>query len=456
MTPIDNLTKHPIEAIYSHQQPNDPIDLGQHDVSFKINDKNIETSASVRMRFVPQDRLEFNVPIPDKSIKSYLELIRDKSASIKLVIRSTNVVIEAIRTRYNTEFITFVPRYSVVWISQTTDQIANARLHLFNFPSTFGPDVYSFETRQGSDISYRKCSRIIMQDNAWRITICESNEAENILELLKDVGGFALTAVGEVVREDGSTFSTDDLKDLLLCVHYFLSFAFGRWVGLGLTHGFDLEGQRVYEEWGLRYAADGAWHPNFTWFDNQRAELLPQVFPGFANLWKNETWKTPLKHAIYWYLGANDRRVGIGVDSGLIIAQSALETLAWTYCVLDRKMISSTAFKQRGLSASDKIRLLISAFNIPHEIPPMLISLNNKPGKKWEDGPDAITGIRNSLVHSSRSDNLPNDSYLEAWNLSLWYIELVLLHLCGHVGQYANRLNFQRYIGTVEKVPWAK
>lgn len=80
-----------------------------------------------------------------------------------------------------------------------------------------------------------------------------------------------------------------------------------------------------------------------SWFDEHHGELLADVFAGFMKLWTNELWRTPLTHALYWYLGACDRRTGIGVDTGIILAQTALEGLAWTYCVQDRKMVSRAA-----------------------------------------------------------------------------------------------------------------
>ena len=118
-------------------------------------------------------------------------------------------------------------------------------------------------------------------------------------------------------------------------------------------------------------------------------------------------------------------------------------------------MVSATEFKPRGLCATDKLRLLTSSLSIPKEIPPCLSALHRRPGKKWEDGLHATTDIRNSLVHPDRQTEFPEGSYYEAYQLSLWIIDLVLLHLCGHSGKYANRLATRRWVGTVESVPWA-
>jgi hypothetical protein len=114
-------------------------------------------------------------------------------------------------------------------------------------------------------------------------------------------------------------------------------------------------------------------------------------------------------------------------------------------------MISEAGF-QRRLSAADKLRLLASSLDIPPEIPSNLSALHARPGKKWLDGMDAITGIRNSLIHPSAHEQVLDFTYFEAWKLSLWYIDLVLLRLCRYSGKYANRLNQ----GWVEPVPWAQ
>ncbi len=119
-------------------------------------------------------------------------------------------------------------------------------------------------------------------------------------------------------------------------------------------------------------------------------------------------------------------------------------------------MVSPAAFKTRGLNAANKLRLLISSLNIPKEIPSSLSALHGKRGKKWDDGIDAITCIRNSFVHPNEQSASHNHPYYEAYNLSLWYLELVLLRLCGHKGKYSNRLAGNKYIGTVESVPWAQ
>jgi len=49
-------------------------------------------------------------------------------------------------------------------------------------------------------------------------------------------------------------------------------------------------------------------------------------------------------------------------------------------------------------------------------------------GKSWSDGLEAITTIRNSLVHPDAGSGVPLDSYYLAWNLSLWHIKFSIIH----------------------------
>ena len=131
--------------------------------------------------------------------------------------------------------------------------------------------------------------------------------------------------MGQIAREDGSTFSSEQLDDLLICLHYFFSFAMGRWAGLALPIGFDADGNKVYEQWGMRVTAQGSWQACF-WFDlGHHGEIRVSKYFLASFLCGKTPWHDPLASAIYWYLGACDRGVGIGVDTGLVLAQTALD-----------------------------------------------------------------------------------------------------------------------------------
>jgi hypothetical protein len=182
--------------------------------------------------------------------------------------------------------------------------------------------------------------------------------------------------------------------------------------------------------------------------------MFTQFFPGFFSVWERSIWKVPLEEAIYWYLNANENPIAVPIDVGVILAQTALELLAWNYCVPDRKLVSPRAFGRGGLSASDKIRLLLRSLDIPSAVPAECEELIKWQPQKIKDAPDAITLIRNALVHPSAERTRPEVALRDAWTLSLWLIELAILRVCNYMGEYGNRVKVGRWVGQVEGVPW--
>ncbi|MCX7428720.1 MAG: hypothetical protein NTW96_24220 [Planctomycetia bacterium] len=449
-----------IEPIYSQTDPSQPIDLGQAEVLFDFNGTTYQKTADVRMKFMPDDQLEFLCSLDGVPPKAIFESLNHVGQEQKLTLIERNLTIDmnCLAVGGDYDGMLFSPTRSPVAVTPPSNCISSVTFHLFNFPDFRGPDNYTLTTGSPPYQGGRTCGRVVLKANGWEITVAATDQTDVLTKALKRQGGYVITHMGRVVREDNATFSSKQIEDLLSCLQYFLSFALGRWVGVALPVGFDVDGNRVYEQWGMGRTADGPWNGGLSWFDVHHGELLPQVFPGFVSLWTNPLWHRPLTHAIYWYAGACDRRVGIGTDAGLILAQAALESLAWTYCVIDRKMVSKSAFKRGGLAASDKLRLLASSLStdIPRDIPTSLSALHQKPGGgRWADAMDAITSIRNSLVHADSKTQFPTESYFEACKLALWYIEMALLRLCGHTAKYANRLAERRWAGTVEPVPWA-
>ena len=80
------------------------------------------------------------------------------------------------------------------------------------------------------------------------------------------------------------------------------------------------------------------------WFSGRPASLLEELFGGFFSLYKNHLWKRALRDVLYWYLRANNTSEGAGVDGGIILAQAALEKLAWVYLVHDAKIVAKKQF----------------------------------------------------------------------------------------------------------------
>ena len=180
---------------------------------------------------------------------------------------------------------------------------------------------------------------------------------------------------------------------------------------------------------------------------------MAKLFPGFMNLMCDPGWRELMGQVIYWYLRGDTN--DIGPDGACILLQVALERLAWHLLVRVQPSISAKAFFK--LPAADRLRRLLTTCSIPIAIPPELEQLNHAAkAMNWLDGPQAFAGIRNRLVHPPKSSPMITKlPWYDAYRLGKWYVELIILNRCGYLGTYSNRTRKQRWVGEVERVPWA-
>jgi hypothetical protein len=439
-----------IQPVYWQRQPNDVISLGQVEVEASSAPTAVEL-ASVFLCFQPRKRVEFHLP-PSNFMAAVQILVGSGQEKFKLSGRRTNV--DVFPTRCNSDGAIYVTHTEPVTANGQTADIRETVCHLFNFPKFSSDDDYFIKKNAGGIVWLDRCGRTLLRAGGWLITIAATGDTTDICKQLTEQGGYAITHVIKIERENGDLYSSDVLLDLLVGLHHFLSFATGRWAGLGLPVAKDSAGNKVWEQWGLPLTARESGVSSSCWFDERGGSALGEVFRGYWQLSQRPVWAKSLREITYWYIRANGGGTGFGIDSGLIIAQAAIELLAWTHCVQDRQMVSAEGFGRKGLGAADKMRILASSLSIPTSIPQHLRALSCPPGKPWKDMPEALTTIRNSLVHPALDRAISSDAYYEAWNLAAWFIEMCLLRLCGYNGKYANRLK-QRSIGEVESVPWA-
>jgi hypothetical protein len=330
--------------------------------------------------------------------------------------------------------------------------VAAILFHVTNFKNYFGLRVRDDEGTKTSP------SRAVIEAGEWRITLDGIEESKRIFDELKDIGGFAITHVGKLERLDGKKFAAKTSEKVFDALFRYLSFCRGAWVAPILAVGFDENGDRVWEKW--RGWKMERWKNVHNWFNDHSEEGLSKGFAGFYRLWQDEKWKEPLLLSNHWYVEAN-MSAG-GVEGSIILAQSAFELLGWTHFVEEKMALSEKGYE--GLSAMDKIRLLLSISGIPSIIPSSLSKLTAAAKAKenqWKDGPQAITEVRNALVHSNptkRRKVFDEHHALvhESWRLSLWYLELILLKTFNYEGKYSNRTAPTRWKGEeVETVPWA-
>lgn len=142
------------------------------------------------------------------------------------------------------------------------------------------------------------------------------------------------------------------------------------------------------------------------------------------------------------------------------MTQVALELIYNVLIIEQKKLLLGK--DADSISASNKIRLLLSYLKVGHEVPAQLTNLETTINKEICDGPDAFVQIRNAIVHSQEDKrrkvkNMDLMIKYEALQLGIWYLELSLLYILKFEDKYFNRCSGAVFAGQGEQyVPWSK
>jgi hypothetical protein len=222
-----------------------------------------------------------------------------------------------------------------------------------------------------------------------------------------------------------------------------------------LPVGFDENNIRIWESWQAiktsAYLTTASWFPTIL---NQDSRSLAEAFIEFRRLWADPDWRKTLALIAEWYAEANQIS---NVDTAIVLNQVGLELLAWVFLVERNHTLSPVTFE--SASAFERLRTLLVWLGIAPTIPASMTNLATAAARQqWEDGPKAITGLRNATVHPNLRDRALSTSIkakLETRNLGFWYFELCVLKLFNYQGSYQSRVPSAMALNGIDKVPWA-
>lgn len=425
---------------YLPPMPNGNVILSQEPVQLHIGDSDYEGSALTLLQLLPEPQVFISIEL----------------GAEELDINSFDIVSTTFQeSKITTDILITTKKFSTNKLFHLKGILRNrlacsndvSNLHLVTFYLCNFPDFLVYKSdRRSVDFE------LFCEADGWELKIVPVKNLREQIQTLVETGGYGFTHICRLKKIDDSKFSSQEINDLLTALFYFFSFARGFWCPPVLPVGRDEKGKVIWIEWGCRLS-DRWSHNGHSWFDSHHAEALPEILPGFLKIWKDATWENTIRSVVYWYVKSNVRSAGI--DGGIILAQTALELLSWVYNVNYKKGLSAEAFKR--ITASDQMRLMLVQLNIPVNVPEDLDNLKRltKEFTKTKEAPEILTEIRNSIAHPTHKNKLAfKKAFYETWNLNLWYIEMVLLRLCGFVGHYGNRLT-RRWLGQVVPVPWA-
>lgn len=244
----------------------------------------------------------------------------------------------------------------------------------------------------------------------------------------------------------------DAAHDLRGRLFLLLSFIAGREVGVGPTCG--LRGTDVvYVEWGaprVRYE-----RPGLRWCAHHLfAPALEAIAAGHTVLDHEPGLQAVVDRSINFFLSAGGSEV---LDVRVPMACAGLELMAWGILLRKTDMTPEQFRPPKGTI----IKKLLEWAQIPTDLPEHFAALRSRStqlDRTQQSGPGAVFNVRNALVHPPKEIDDPEwpsgDELMESWQLSTWYLELVILRVLGYEGEVQSRLVLGQWEGTVVPVPW--
>lgn len=338
-------------------------------------------------------------------------------------------------------------------ITGNSPSIVKVHANLVNFKFQLSQGTgENYSVRDSRSVARYGSTKFSLRSASIEIRCTEQTKLAR--EKLNEDGGFAITHDLVINFNNAQGVPIDELKRILLDIHRVLAFANGAWVGIHLVRGFNNEINLSYLS--LTNSLCTRHQGRFGWFDAHHGHVLASVGPKLVGAFDNSNSADTFDRALYWYIRANNS-AGVGIDTGIILATTALELLAKFVKQKNTLKIQSTG-EHKHPSLGDKIRAAALHLKIPTLIGestcPEFWAI--KTDGLWSDIPEAIAKYRNDLVHPKARIKSQNQHALtiEMRRLSVWYLELFMLRLIGYQDVYSNRLT-AKWLGEVEHVPWA-
>ncbi|MCY9659604.1 hypothetical protein P5G65_24165 [Paenibacillus chondroitinus] len=318
-------------------------------------------------------------------------------------------------------------------LKEKSKKVTYIKCGITNLINTYGGQIVKYKEGEVRN-------RFKLSIDGWDITIDKRPDyrEKKIYETLKSTGGYAITHLCQIRREDRQAFGTNDISDLEEAMHWALSFVTGRHIGICYLEGFHDNGEVVWRKY--QTPSIDKWRYRKTWFPRMDERALSEIFQLIYTKLQDVYWKKVLTNVFSWYLECHSDGI---IENKIVSNQIALETLAWSYLVEDKGILQEQEYGKKR--ASDIFRLFFQQFILNTTIPSDFPYIEEVQKLKYYDSAHLITDYRNNVVHPKKKvifQPLPNDFSFFVLRLGLHYFELGLLFIMGYKGRYLNQLYF--------------
>ena len=439
-----------VTPIIEIDKPNEKINIYKGEIKFKIDEELIIIAdGEIYFKWFPHLKTEFIAELPNQNFHDS----SFESGKVKMIIKDNFIGNCYINSQNIGQIHTIKGGfYGNIIFGDKTLTANNFKFSILNLDDFLGESI-EYPKENGKTISR---ARIRLQHEKFEIFIDKTLEFKRKFELLKENGGYQILYNGEInILKNSYTF--EQVTELLNILGHFLSFVSGR-KNNPLFLSALYENEILYQEYTGFSNYPYQYRPS--WNNTYSTNYLDPLFKNFYELWRSSPDnKFFLTYIIHWYTEIN---CNSGYSEGsLIMAQTALELLYNWLIVENKKLIIGK--DSENISASNKMRLLLSQLSISYDVPKNFHKLEIfRADNKCPDAIEAIVQIRNAIVHSQEEkrkklSEIDTTVIYQAVQLCTWYIELSLLYILKFDDQYSNRCSaetVQAY--KLEYPPWKK
>lgn len=415
-------------------EPNETILIHKGSFVLLYNEVKIEVLGEIFYSWIPSIQIKFegltstsifkNIQIMDDHI--YPKLFIDDHLIGEVIITNT----EKSSNESDTEIIGIFKENVI--LGEEESEINELGFAMPNLKSFWG-DTFQLKTKKGiTTIS----GRISFTSENFSITLDKREDYKALQKKLHSSGGYVLLYNGKI--EFKKPIPYKQAEEICLALNSFFSFLNGRRVGTLFLKG-KLNDEIVLQDY-TRHINE-SYQSTHSWaLTDLKSEQIEKIWRKFWYLWTQKDAKDFLIFSIKWYCEGNSPE--LSSDTRLIMAQSTLELIYNWWLVELNGLIKGR--DSHNLSASNKIRLILSSCAVTKEIPKELKDLTIvMKGQVINDGPESIVYVRNALVHAhvknrEKIQKIGPFARFQALKLAVMYIDLALLKILDYDDRYKN------------------